>query len=239
MNFTEDRALFTREDNGILCQLEIFISPEDSAEIRRVTLTNTQDVTRDIEITSYLEVVLNSQASDVAHPAFSNLFVQTEFVSEYDALFANRRPRSVGDKTHWMALVLLRDDKAIGEIEYETSRVNFIGRGGCVRKPKAVIKNNPLTNSCGAVLDPIFSLRTKMRLGPGMKGHVTYSTVVAQNREELIYLAEKFHDAPTYERVSSLAWTQAQVKLHYLNIEPAQAHQFQRLATRLLYSDPS
>src|SRR6185295_15092046 len=82
VNFSEDRAIFTREDDGILCKLEIFISPEDSAEIRRITLTNTGHSAREIEVTSYAEIVLNTQAADVAHTAFSNLFVQTEFVAE-------------------------------------------------------------------------------------------------------------------------------------------------------------
>ena len=42
-------------------------------------------------LTSYAEVVLNARAADMAHPAFSKLFVQTEWVAEQRALLARRR----------------------------------------------------------------------------------------------------------------------------------------------------
>ncbi|MBC7372253.1 MAG: phosphorylase, partial [Bdellovibrionaceae bacterium] len=63
--------------------------------------------------------------------------------------------------------------------------------------------------------------------------------LAADSRENVLLHAEKFLDANTYQRINDLAWTQAQVKLHYLNIEPDEAHLFQRLATRLLYLDSS
>ncbi len=239
VRFMEDRAVFTREDHGILCRLEIFISSEDSAEVRRLTLTNTGSTARDIEITSYAEIVINTQAADVAHPAFSNLFVQTEFVPELNALMAHRRQRSVCDDPVWMAQVLVRDSHAVGDIEYETDREHFLGRGRSGRNPKAVLENTRLKNSTGAVLDPIFSMRTKVRLEPEVKVNITYYTFVAATRDELVHCAEKFNDASTFDRVANLAWTQAQIKLNYLNIEPVEAHQFQRLATRLLFSDSS
>jgi cyclic beta-1,2-glucan synthetase len=61
--FTEDRAKITREDNSIVSQLEIFISPEDNAEIRRLSLTNNAEEVRVIEVTTYSEVVLNTQGA--------------------------------------------------------------------------------------------------------------------------------------------------------------------------------
>ncbi|MBI4238709.1 MAG: phosphorylase [Deltaproteobacteria bacterium] len=239
VHFTEDRARFSREDDGIVCALEIYISPEDSAEIRQLTLTNTGSDTRTIEVTSYAEIVLNTQAADVAHPAFSNLFVQTEFVPALNALVATRRPRTADAATPWMAQVLLDDARVCSPTTYETDRARFLGRSRSARDPQAVYDNQPLTNTVGAVLDPIFSLRTTVRLEPGVPVHLTWSTCVAPTREELLDRAEKFRDPATFERLTNLAWTQAQVKLHYLNIEPVEAHQFQRLATRLLYSDMS
>jgi cyclic beta-1,2-glucan synthetase len=239
VGFTEDRATFLREDDGLQSQLEIFVSPEDNAEIRRITLTNLGDSTREIEVTSYCEVILNTQAADVAHPAFSNLFVQTEFVPHLNALFATRRPRASDEPTFWMAHVLLRDHHAVGKTEYETDRELFIGRGRSVRNPQAVFESGNLSGTTGTVLDPVFSLKTKLRIESGVSVNLTFSTLVAATREELVLNSEKFADTATFERVTNLAWTQAQVKLHYLNIEPVEAHQFQRLATRLLYSDSS
>jgi cyclic beta-1,2-glucan synthetase len=239
VDFAEDRVKFRRMDNELECQLEIFVSPEDNAEVRRITLTNHSSEVREIEVTSYLEVVMNTPAADAAHPAFSNLFVQTEFLSNINALFATRRPRSSSEKSLWMAHVLQTDEQAFGDIEYETDRSQFLGRGQSVRSAKAIYTNAHLSNSVGNVLDPVLSLRARVRLEPGMSTNLNYSTLVADNREDLLLLAEKFHDRANYERASSLAWTQAQVKLNYLNIQPIEAHQFQRLATRLFYSDAS
>ena len=239
VDFTEDRARFTRDDGFVSTKLEVFVSPEDNAEIRKVTLTNNGTTAREIEITSYSEVVLNSQGADVAHPAFSNLFIQTEYISEVNSLFATRRPRSSTEAPLWMAQVLLPSESSLDAIEYETDRALFLGRGRTARNPKALHKGQSLTNSVGSVLDPIFSLRTKVRIEPGTSASVMYSTMVADTREDLMNLAGKYHDRSTYERVTNLAWTQAQVKLHYLNVEPVEAHQYQRLATRLLYSDTS
>jgi cyclic beta-1,2-glucan synthetase len=238
VTFAEDRVRIHREDSQIRSELEVFISPEDNAEIRRVTLTNLSDRVREIEVTSYAEIVLNTQLADQAHPAFSNLFVQTSYLPEMNALLATRRPRANDEEAPWLAHVVFADKHAMGEVQYETGRESFIGRGRSVRNPQAV-DGRKLTNSIGSVLDPIFSLRIRVKLEPGVSSRITFSTISAKSRSEATELADKFRDQSTFERVSSLAWTQAQVELHFLNIEPDEAHLFQRLGTRLLFSDPS
>lgn len=239
VSFAEDRAKILREDHGIRTELEIFVSSEENAEVRRLTLTNTTSVPREIEVTSYGEVVLNTHGADVAHPAFSNLFIETEFKPELSALIASRRPRSNKDKRHWLMHVLKRDRFAQGKIQYETDRSLFIGRGRSAANPAAVFENSKLSGTVGAVLDPIVSLRTRIRLEPGLTSHLTFATGVSDSRAEIEMMAEKYNDPAVFERVSDLAWTQAQVKLYHLAIEPDEAHLFQRLTTRLIYSDQS
>ena len=92
VSFSEDKAVIKRRDGGIATTTEIIVSPEDNAEVRRISLTNQSAVVRELEITSYAEVVLTQHEADVAHPAFSNLFIQTEFVAGEDSLIARRRP---------------------------------------------------------------------------------------------------------------------------------------------------
>ncbi len=239
VTFYEDRARFVRSDQKMISDLEIFISPEDNAEIRRLTLTNSGSTDREIEITSYAEVVLNSHLADIAHPTFSNLFIQTEYIAELKTLIAWRRPRAVTESEAWMAVVLQTDSHAYGRTEYETDRSRFLGRGRTIRNPEAMLDLSSLSNTTGSVLDPIMSLRTTVFLPSGSTSHITFSTVVAKTREEVLHLADKFHSKMIYDRVAGLTWTQAQVKLHYYNIEPDEAHLFQRLATRLIFSDSS
>ena len=236
--FTEDRVCITREDGAIGSSLTILVSPEDDAEIRHLSLTNHGQRTVEIEVTSYAELVLAPARADIAHPAFSNLFVQTEFLPRSRALLARRRPRSPDDPKVWAAHLLSRPDHANG-LQYETDRARFIGRGQTLRAPLAVMDGRPLSNTVGPVLDPIFSLRTRLRIEPGATAHVTFTTLAAATRDRLEAMADKYHQSASFERVSALAWTQAQVQLHHLRIRGDEAQLFQALANHLLFLDPS
>ena len=239
VTYAEDHAEFSRRDGSIATGLTIVVSAEHDAEIRRVSLTNLGSQGREIELTSYAEIALAPQAADAAHPAFQNLFVQTEFASDIGALLATRRPRSRDEQPIWAAHVAAVEGETGGVIQYETDRARFLGRGRSVRSPVSVIDGRPLSNTVGSVLDPIFSLRCRVRLAPGATAHAIFSTVVAELREQVLDLADKYRESATFERAATLAWTQAQVQLHHLGVESDEAHLFQRLANRILYSDPS
>ncbi|HUX34420.1 MAG TPA: protein ndvB, partial [Gemmatimonadaceae bacterium] len=237
VSFTEDRAEFNRRDGAIGTCLEVIVSSEDDAEVRRVSLTNHGVRTREIDVTSYAEVVLAPAAADASHPAFSNLFVETEIVPERDALLATRRRRSPEDAEIWLAHVVAVEGETIGDLEWETDRAQFLGRGRTVRAPSAETDGRELSNTVGAVLDPIVSFRRRVRVRPGKTVRVAFSTLVAPSRSAVLDLADKYHDVTTFERVATLAWTQAQVQLHHLGIGPDEAHLFQTLGGSILYPD--
>ncbi|MDD1650216.1 MAG: phosphorylase, partial [Methylococcaceae bacterium] len=236
--FVEDRVRITRSDGTLVSALEIVVSPEDDAEIRRLSLTNNGLRVREIEVTTYAEVVLAPLRADIAHPAFSNLFVQTESLPRACGLIAHRRPRSVNDPKIWAAHVLTAPHDGAG-FQYETDRARFVGRGQTLRAPIAVMDGRPLTNTVGAVLDPIFSIRRRIRIDPGATEHLTFTTLVANTREAVENLADKYHNAGVFDRVSALAWTHAHVQMHHLRVKPDEAQLFQDLANRLIYADPS
>lgn len=240
VKFAEDRARISRTDGTISSMLEVIVSPEDDAELRRLSLTNTGTRARTIEVTSYMEVLLAPVAADVAHPAFSNLFVETEYLHEVRGLLASRRPRKDGESRPWAAHVVARGEgsSAIG-IEYETDRARFTGRGQGIQHPRSIADGRPLSNTVGAVLDPIFSLRVRVRIEPGEVTHLVFATMAANSREEIVSLADKYHDGSAFARISALVWTHAQVQLHYLRIEHYEAELFQHLASRILFSDMS
>ena len=237
--FSEDKADFWRSDAGILTHMEIVVSAEDNAEVRRISLTNSSTRVREIELTSYAEVVLNTPQTDVAHPAFSNLFIETEFFAAENAILAHRRQRSSEDEAIWGVHVVVVEGDFVGAVQYETDRGRFLGRGHTPADPIAVMEDRPLSNTTGAVLDPVFSLRRRVRIPPGQTVRCSFSTIVAHSREEAMMLADKYHDPNTFERECRLAWTKAQVEMSHLNINAEEAHLFQRLASRILYSEPS
>jgi cyclic beta-1,2-glucan synthetase len=237
--FSEDKADFWRSDAGIVTHLEIVVSAEDNAEVRRVSLTNNSPRTREIELTSYAEVVLNTPQADAAHPAFSNLFIETEFFAAENAILAHRRQRSSDDQPIWGIHVVVVEGDFVGAVQYETDRGRFLGRGHTPADPIAVMEDRPLSNTTGAVLDPVFSLRRRVRIPPNQTVRCSFSTIVANSREQAMLLADKYHDPNTFERELRLAWTKAQVEMSHLNIDAEEAHLFQRLAARIIYSDPS
>ncbi|MCI0586303.1 MAG: hypothetical protein L0323_05630 [Planctomycetes bacterium] len=237
--YSEDRAKIAQRDRSLSILLEIVVSSEDDAELRRLTVTNLEPRGREIDFTSYAEVVLAPQAADEAHPAFSNLFVETAFVPHLGALLATRRPRSADEARVWLVHLAALEGEPVGPVQYETDRARFLGRGRGVRAPASVVDGGPLSDTAGTVLDPIVSLRHRVALPPQGTVRIAYTTLVARSREEALRIAEKYRQPATFERESTLAWTRAQVQRHHLSVTQDEAHLFQRLANRLLYTDPT
>ena len=191
VTFTEDRAEFIRHDGSITTTLEVVVSPEDNAEVRRVSIANAGSRARDIELTSYAELMLAPLAADASHPAFSKLFVQTEYLPKIGAILATRRRRSPGEPEIWAAHLAVVEGDAVGEPEIETDRARFLGRGRDVRAPIAVMDGRPLSNTVGTVLDPVFALRRRVRVPPGRTVRIAFWTVVASSRGQALDLIDE------------------------------------------------
>ena len=63
-----------------------------------------------------------------------------------------------------------RARSASAPVTCETDRARFLGRGRSTRDPVALETDGPLSGTTGAVLDPIFALRTRVRLEPRAVG---------------------------------------------------------------------
>src|SRR6185369_15900302 len=234
--FAEDRIELTRRDGTLTTALEVLISAEDDAEVRRLTLTNAGSQPRDIEITTYAELVLSPAIADTAHPAFSKLFVETAYLADLGALIATRRRRSPTEPEIWAGQVMVVEGKTLGTLEVETDRARFIGRGRTIRDPLAMTGPS-LSGTTGTTLDPIFAYRRRVRVPARGALHIALWTIVASSRQNLLGLIDKHQDANAFQRASTLAWTQAQVQLRHLMIGADQATIFQRLASHLLYAN--
>jgi cyclic beta-1,2-glucan synthetase len=237
IGFSEDRVDFMRRDGALTTMTQVLVSGEHDGEVRRVSLVNGGRRARDIELTSYAELVLAPAANDRAHPAFSKMFVVTEFLPEFGALVATRRPRSGEEPQVWAAHFAVIEGEVIAPVQYETDRARFAGRGAPGWLPGGVAPGAPLSNTVGTVLDPVFALRHGVRVAPGRVARVSFWTLVAETREALLDLVDKHHDRNAFERAQTLAWTQAQVQLRHLGMHAEEAAAFQRLAAPLLYPD--
>jgi cyclic beta-1,2-glucan synthetase len=237
--YSADKAEFHRVDGAIATHLEITVSPEHNAEVRRVTLTNHDRRAHDLELTSYAEVVLAPHAADLAHPAFGKLFLETEWVASHGALLCRRRPRAEKEEPVWAVHVVSIEGSIRSETEYETDRARFLGRGRTPASPAALEAGAKLSGTTGPVLDPLFSIRRRFRLEPGGVVSVLFCTGVAKTRDEALALADHYRDGQAVARVFDLAWAHSQVELRHLQITTADVHLFQRLAAHLLYANSS
>ena len=233
--FSEHHARFTHEGRRLTTVTEVVVSAEEDAEARRVTLTNTGRHPREIDVTSYAELVLAAPAADLAHPAFSKMFVVTDFLPELGVLIATRRKRSPGEPDVWAAHIAVVEGDESAPLQYETDRARFIGRGRSITD--AAMAEAPLSGTTGTVLDPIFSLRRRVMIPGGGRARVTFWTMVAATPEALLVLVDRHRDASAFGRAVTLSWTQGQVQLRHLGITSAEAAEFQRLGGMIVRGD--
>ncbi len=234
-----ERVAFDRTDGDITTCTEIAVVPEDSAEVRRLTFTNTGRVVRELEVTSYGELVLTTADADRAHPAFSNLFVETAWNPWCNAITATRRARSDTDEPRWFVHLVNGGADRIGDVSCETDRARFLGRGRSVRDPVAMESDGALSGTVGAVLDPVFAVRTRVRVTPGHSVSVAFTTLIAETRAQAFALADRYRDSHAAQRALDLAWMSSRAELQELSLTPSDAAIAQELAGHLLYGHPS
>lgn len=237
--FSKGRAEFRRRDNDLDTHTEIVVSPEDDIELRRVRITNRSRIRRSLDVTSYAEVVLTSAVADTIHPAFSNLFVQTEIISQRQAILCTRRPRSLDERVPWMFHQMTMHGADTGNISYETDRMQFIGRGNSVIDPQAMKNPGMLSGSQGSVLDPIVSIRFNIILDPEESVKIDIVTGICETRDAALSLVDKYQDRRLANRVFELAWTYSQVVLRQINATEADAQLYGRLASSIIYANSS
>ena len=138
-----------------------------------------------------------------------------------------------------MVHVVATGKERVGPVSCETDRARFLGRGRSTRDPVALESDGALSGTTGAVLDPIFALRARVRLRPGQSASVAFTTLVATTRERAFELAGRYHDPHAAQRALDLAWTATQVELRELGLTPADAAVFQELAGHLFFSNPA
>lgn len=239
--FQPGKVEMARVDNWIESFVEICVSPEENIELRRITLTNYQDKARKLELTSYAEVVLNEMAADAAHPAYSKLFVQTDYLPEHHSLLAHRRPRSPDEETKWMLHTMASHDidNLSEPLQFETDRNQFIGRGRSLKRPRAMDEDVKLSGSVGSVLDPVLSLRRIVELNPGEKMQITFGLGWAEDRRQAEEMADRYDNPYAVDRVFELSKVHGNVELEHLNMTGKQVIYFQQMAGSILYDNPA
>jgi cyclic beta-1,2-glucan synthetase len=237
VTFAPDKAEYRRLDGELETRVEVTVSPEDDVEVRRLAFTNHGKDSRKLEVTSYFEIALTDQGADQAHKSFSNLFVQTEAVPSSKAVLFTRRPRKHDERRTW-GFHLAACEQEPCPWSYETDRAAFVGRLHGTADPAALATNGALGNTAGAVLDPCCAIRRVIEVPEAQTVRVLFATGLASSRDLAVRLTEKYSDVRSAQRAIDLAWTASQLELRDLGIKPAEAIVLERLASRLVLTDP-
>ncbi|MFZ1411178.1 MAG: glucoamylase family protein [Micropruina sp.] len=246
VRFAEDRARYFRRDGSLRTTVEHHLSPESDAVVRKLSVRNDSRRQRRITVTSYAELVLANVRDDAAHPAFSKMFVHTEYLPESATILATRRRRSEADPEVWAAHFVVADTEGPsaggphGAVVPQTDRRAFIGRNRSTRTPQQLDADaGSSAPATGYVLDPIFSLSQQIDVPPEATVSLYFWTAVASTRDEVLSLVDRQRASGAYERVTMLSWTQSQIQLRHLGITSDQAAAFQTLAGHVLFPQRS
>lgn len=235
VRFTDERATYRRRNGGLVTELTYLLSPETDTLVRRLRIRNRRRRDRRVTVSTYSELVLAAARDDDAHPAFSKMFVHTEFLPDREAILATRRRRNPDDQEVWVAHILVTEDGALGPPVAETDRARFIGRGGDVRRPRLMRRGVKPSGTTGYVLDPVLSLTQRLKVPAQSKVELYAWTFVASSRAEVLSLLDQHRAAAAFERVGMLAWTQSQVQLRQLSATADEAGSFQTLAGHVIF----
>ncbi|MDM0114277.1 glucoamylase family protein [Variovorax sp. J22R133] len=236
--FLADQVQFDARCEDLQVRTTVLISPEDDTELRTVALHNTSNATRTLELISYFEPVLSQPKADEAHPAFTNLFVETRWEPAWRALLITRKPRLHGDASMAVAHFVASVDAHVLSVACMADRRAFIGRNRSLADPaldaQALDGNGQPING----LDPIACLRVRLQIEAGATARITFATTADEHEDGLLPVIDRYLQPMHVERATRMAATLAQVRLRDLSIDPAQNLALQDLTTILTYTSP-
>ncbi|MFN2116053.1 MAG: GH36-type glycosyl hydrolase domain-containing protein [Candidatus Promineifilaceae bacterium] len=240
INYSPQQADFHCTGLGISTHLQITVPPDDDLEIRRLRVTNHSRHRRRLAITSYGEVVLGGQDSDRRHPAFNKLFIESEYHPDNRTLLFRRRPRTAEEQARYLAHSLILEPDKQFQVEYETDRAYFLGRGGSPRQPAALRAiGGGLSGASGAVLDAIMCLQVRLEIEPNSTREVTFLTLAGTSREDLLSIVARYLAPGHVHSAFGRALAKSELYLRQLNLSSEELEHFQELFSLLTFPHAS
>jgi len=233
ITFSTHQAQFQRRYHEIHTDLQVTVGASDDIEIRRLTITNQSERERLLRLTSYAEIVLAPPYEDERHPAFSKLFVGSEYLSDLGALLFKRRARRPEDTPPVILQAVIGPDGIIKDFAFETDRRSFIGRNRSTRKPLGA--SRPLSNSQGWTLDPVSVFQLSLDLNAGEAKELCLVTIAAASEEAAIEVLERHSTQSSIRWICDDAEADASRAIRRARIDPPELAQIQSLASLLVY----
>lgn len=237
MCFMPDKNKITRQDGSIETIMKIGISPEEPVELRKIELVNHGLEDETIEISSFLEPVLSTQAQDTSHPSFNNLFLNYEYIEELGAIVVNRRRKNAAEKQIYLGVCLGTENETIGELEYEVDKEKFYGRNN-IGVPRTVQNSSPLGKQIGYTTDPIISMKRTISIKPEEKITLNFIMAVGNTKEQVVESLKHFNANTVVEHQFELAKAKVEAQNRYLGVNSKQLELYQKILGYLWQNNP-
>ncbi len=233
-----DRVCFDAAWPGLQAHTTVWVGPEDDIELRRVELRNLSDKTLTIELISAFEITLADPRADEAHPAFTNLFVQAEWLPAQQALMFERRPRLATERGMHAAHFLAETDPQVIGLRLCTDRERWRGRNHDASQPLAAFAVPPPAGDDGTVpldtgLDPMCAMAVQLRIAPRAKAQLTFATAASDDASTLRAVVDKHRQTSHVQRASLMSATLTGIRLRALGISADNFAAVQSLTTAL------
>ncbi len=232
--FCPHQAEFKRRDGDISSHMIVSLDADHNLEIRKVTFTNHGNEEKQLEVTSYLEVVDDTHLAELSHPAFNKLFLESEYLEEQEIFLAKRRQKKDDDNPYLMHMVRT-GTKLCKKVEYENDRKRFIGRNNTLENPDSVVNSIAFFNNSGFCNDPIMSLRVQFCIEAGKTACISFITGVCKSKEEAIKIAGELNVSYRIDDILEKFRLQKNLELKYLEITRTQLNAFQDLISPIFY----
>ena len=234
--FLADRVEFQAKSAELEASTTVLVSPEDDTELRSVTLLNLSAHEITLDLVSCFEAVLADPRADEAHPAFSNLFIDTRWHAPWRALMVMRKPRLQGDPAMAVTHFLAAADADVRSVHPVADRRSFLGRNRLPAHPMLLAQATPDDGAPVNGLDPVAGLRIRLRIAAGDVARLSFATAAADNSDELLERIDKYLQPMHVERATRMAATLAQVRLRDLGVAPERNAALQDINTALMYT---
>jgi cellobiose phosphorylase len=232
--FGADNAEFKRRDGDITSQMIVSLDSDHNYEIRKVTLTNHGNRKKQLEVTSYLEVVDDIHLAELSHPAFNKLFLESEYLEEQE-IFLTKRRRKNDENNPYLFHMARTGMELCKKIEYENDRKRFIGRNNTLENPDSVVNSITYFNNSGFCNDSIMSLRAQFFIKAGETVCISFITGVCKDKEEAIKIAANLNVSYHIDDILEKFRLQKRLELKYLEITRAQLNAFLNIIGPIYY----
>ena len=201
---------------------DICISQEYNVELRKVSVYNTTNERREILVNTYIEPAMTDYMTNLVHPSFANLQIETYYDKELDTLVASKRKRADDESDLYVftRLVNVSLDK-----DFETEKKKLYDNDD-------EAYNGELTRY---PLWPVLSFRGKIILDPYERQEFYYIVGASDTKYKISNAVVNLNEKGIEDQFKLTAELNS-VIARYLNLEPTKAEIYNNILKEVLFT---